>query len=259
MSAMEVTMHTVNIKNITLGSGKPRICLPIVGKTIDEIKSQAENIIKNPVDIVEWRADWFENTASSDAAGEAIHIIRSIIGNIPLLYTIRTSGEGGEFSLSFEQYAALIQEAAENPLIDAVDVEILSSTKTAITTLIAKLKNHAAVIASSHDFEKTPHKEEIIKRLQYMELCGADICKIAVMPQNTEDVLTLLSATNEAHQMLNQPIITMSMGKYGLISRLCGEVFGSALTFGCVGKASAPGQIDAIELNTVLDILHRNL
>ncbi len=252
-------MHTVTIKNITLGAGKPGICLPVVGKTIEEIRLQTENIIKNPVDIVEWRADWFENTADASAADEAIRTIHSIIGNIPLLYTIRTAKEGGELSLPFVQYAALVENAAGNPLVDAVDVEILSSSQADITALITGLKKHAAVIASSHDFEKTPDKEKIVERLQYMEFCGADICKIAVMPQNTEDVLTLLGATDRAHKILNCPVITMSMGKYGLISRLCGEVFGSALTFGCAGRASAPGQIDAAELNTVLDILHHNL
>ena len=41
----------------------------------------------------------------------------------------------------------------------------------------------------------------------------------------------------------DRPIITMSMAATGVISRVCGEVFGSALTFGAVGKASAPGQI----------------
>ena len=45
----------------------------------------------------------------------------------------------------------------------------------------------------------------------------------------------------------------------GLISRLCGEVFGSALTFGAVGKASAPGQMNAADLNTVLNLIHESM
>ena len=52
------------------------------------------------------------------------------------------------------------------------------------------------------------------------------------------------------------PAITMSMGKDGVISRLCGEVFGSCVTFGSHEKASAPGQMqmddpkDRIRKNT---------
>lgn len=249
---------TITIRNITLGSGMPKICLPIVGNTIEEIHSQAEIIMQNPVDIVEWRADFFAHTTDSSAVNEAILAIRRIICDTPLLYTIRTAREGGKSSLSFEQYAALIQQASQNPLIDAVDVEILSGSKDDVANLISTTKQTAIVIASSHDFTRTPAKEELIERLCYMDACRADVCKLAVMPQSAEDVLTLLAATSKARELINRPIITMSMGKLGLISRLCGEVFGSALTFGCAGQASAPGQIDAKELKAVLEITHNN-
>lgn len=75
-----------------------------------------------------------------------------------------------------------------------------------------------------------------------MQDMNADIPKIAVMPQNRKDVLTLLAATEEmATNYADRPIITMSMAGTGVISRLCGEVFGSSMTFGAAKKASAPG------------------
>ena len=40
--------------------------------------------------------------------------------------------------------------------------------------------------------------------------------------------------------------------------RLCGEAFGSALTFGSVGAASAPGQINAEDLREILALIHAN-
>ena len=86
---------------------------------------------------------------------------------------------------------------------------------------------------SNHDFFKTPYKEEIISRLCAMQEKGADIPKIAVMPQSKKDVLTLLSATNEmAEEYATPPFFTMSMAATGVISRLAGEVFGSCLKFG---------------------------
>ena len=94
-------------------------------------------------------------------------------------------------------------------------------------------------------------------RLQKMQEFGADLPKIAVMPQCRKDVLTLLAATEEmAGTYADRPIITMSMAKDGVISRICGEVFGSALTFGTAGKASAPGQIEVERLREVLEIFH---
>ena len=101
---------------------------------------------------------------------------------------------------------------------------------------------------------------ELIYRLRKMQDMGADILKVAVMPQNKADVLTLLSATEEMYRLYAQrPLLTMSMASDGVISRLCGEVFGSAATFGMVGQGSAPGQIPADQLEQVLEILHRAL
>ena len=92
---------------------------------------------------------------------------------------------------------------------------------------------------------------------QRMAELGCDIAKIAVMPQTPRDVLTLLSATEQMHTSHPEiPIITMSMGQLGLVSRLCGEVFGSALTFGAAGQASAPGQAPVQALRQVLNLLH---
>lgn len=252
-------MNTVTIKNITLGTGKPKICLPIIGKTPDDINTQANEIIKHPVDIIEWRADFFEGIRDISKVNEVAASLRKIIGEIPLLFTIRTANEGGEISITFDEYSKILTEVSHNNNIDAIDVEIMIADETQITDLIKNLKENVKVIASNHNFNSTPATAEIINRLKYMEICHADVCKIAVMPQSTDDVLTLLTATNTARKEVNQPIITMSMGATGLISRLCGEVFGSALTFGCVGQASAPGQINADQLSTVLDILHDNI
>ena len=70
-----------------------------------------------------------------------------------------------------------------------------------------------------------------------MQMRQADICKIAVMPQDATDVLTLLSATNEMYtHYASVPIVTMSMGQLGMISRVTGQLFGSALTFGSASK-----------------------
>ena len=80
------------------------------------------------------------------------------------------------------------------------------------------------------------------------------------MPKCKLDVLELLEATViMSEQYANRPIITMSMAGQGVISRLCGEVFGSCLTFGAVNKASAPGQINVEELNKVLTIINRSI
>lgn len=113
------------------------------------------------------------------------------------------------------------------------------------------------IVMSNHDFNKTPEREEIVRRLCKMQELNADLPKIAVMPKSAGDVLKLLQATNDmVTKYAETPIITMSMGGLGVISRIAGETFGSALTFGAAGKASAPGQVDVDSLVSMLNVLH---
>ena len=111
------------------------------------------------------------------------------------------------------------------------------------------------MIASNHDFAKTPPVEEMRRRLRRMEELGADAAKLAVMPVERQDVLNLLEVTLWAEQALGIPVVTMSMGKMGLLSRICGGLTGSAMTFASAGTASAPGQIPVDSMTELLKIM----
>ena len=156
-------------------------------------------------------------------------------------------------AIEVADYAKLNKEIAATGNVDLVDVEAFTGDEVVKEIIEAAHACGVKVVASNHDFDKTPDKDDIVGRLRKMQDLGADIPKIAVMPQSKLDVLTLLSATEEMNRLYaDRPIITMSMAGTGVISRLCGEVFGSALTFGAAGKASAPGQMGVNDLNTVL-------
>ena len=253
----KLIMNTVKIRDIEIGAGAPKIIVPIVGITKEDIIEEAKTFDSIPVDVVEWRADWFEGVFDFAKVEDVLKDLRTVLGNIPLLMTFRTSKEGGEKAIEPDAYAELNIKAAQTGYVDLVDVEIFTGDE-----IVKKIIDgaHAAgvkVIASNHDFFKTPAKADIIYRLRKMQDMNADIPKIAVMPQNKKDVLTLLAATEEmATNYADRPIITMSMAGTGVISRLCGEVFGSSMTFGAAKKASAPGQMGVNDLNTVLGLLH---
>lgn len=250
-------MNTVKVRNTVIGEGMPKICVPIVGVTKEAILDEARAITKLPADVVEWRIDWFENVFDFDALEDVMKGLREVLGDTPILMTFRTSKEGGEKAIEDEVYADINIRAAQTGLVDMVDVEVFTGDE-----IVKKIIDgaHAAgvkVVASNHDFFKTPDKDDIVGRLRKMQDLGADIPKIAVMPQNKKDVLTLLAATEEmANEYADRPIITMSMAGTGVISRLAGEVFGSALTFGAAAKASAPGQMGVEDLKQVLTLLH---
>lgn len=250
-------MNTIKVRDIEIGAGVPKIIVPIVGVTKEDIISEAKTFDSIPVDVVEWRVDWFEGVFDFFQVKDVLKELREVLGNIPLLMTFRTSKEGGEKAIQPETYAELNLKAAETGYVDFVDVEIFTGDDIVKRIIDGAHASGVKVIASNHDFFKTPEKSDIIYRLRKMQDMGADIPKIAVMPQTKKDVLTLLAATEEmTTNYADRPIITMSMAGTGVISRLCGEVFGSCMTFGAAKKASAPGQMGVNDLNTVLELLH---
>ena len=250
-------MNPVIVRNLKIGEGIPKICVPIVGTTKEEIVDEAKEILSLPAELVEWRADWFDDVFDFEQVKSVLSSLREILGETPILFTFRTAKEGGEREIEDSTYIALNKMAIESEKVDLVDVELFAGDKVVEEVLNIAHQNHVKVIASNHDFEKTPSKEEIILRLQKMQEMGADILKIAVMPRSSKDVITLLSATEEMNvDYAKRPLVTMAMSKKGLISRIAGEAFGSAITFGAAKKSSAPGQIQAEELRKVLGILH---
>ena len=250
-------MNTIKVRDIEIGAGAPKIIVPIIGVTKEDILNEAKTFDSIPVDVVEWRVDWFEHVFEFDKVEDVLKELRTALGNIPLLLTFRTRKEGGEKAIDTKDYKELNLRAAKTGYVDFIDVEIFTGDDVVREIIDGAHAAGVRVIASNHDFFKTPAKSDIIYRLRKMQDMGADIPKIAVMPQSKRDVLTLLCATEEmVTDYADRPIITMSMAGTGVISRLCGEVFGSSMTFGAAKKASAPVQMGVKYLNTVLDLLH---
>lgn len=244
--------NIIKAGNLLIGNGIPKICVPVVEDNHDDILKLAEVIYESTADMAEWRVDFYKDFHDIDAVNKTLIRIKEILGKKPLLFTFRTAHEGGQKDISYENYSALLKEAAVNA--DMADIEVYRSED--IGELISFVKKSAIVVGSYHDFNKTPRTDEMINRLKYMDSVGADIPKIAVMPGCRMDVIRLMEASLIAEEMLNKPVITMSMSGIGLISRVAAEITGSAVTFGCIGTPSAPGQIEACTLREIIDVLH---
>lgn len=258
-------MKTIRVRNLLIGSGAPKICVSVMGKEEKELKESVGRVITSPVDIIEWRMDYLADVRDFSHVMACGKTLRKMVGDIPLLTTFRTAQEGGEKEISLQDYVELNTQIAREDFADMMDVEIYRGAgseegKKQIEKLIALChEQQKIVVGSYHDFSKTPEEQEILERLYAMDKAGADIPKIALMPENFLDVCKVLKATAVAKQQMDKPLITMAMGGIGGISRVAGEYSGSAVTFGCVGKSSAPGQIETEQLLTVLDILHENI
>ncbi len=249
--------HTVQIKNLRIGEGMPKICVPVMGTTADEILSQAKTAKDAGPDLVEWRADFYEKLKDTKAVEGMLSALGNVLQDIPLLFTVRTDREGGNVCLSPEEYEEILVNAAACSFTDMLDVEIMPDQESTGRIIAAAHAKGVPIIGSNHHFEGTPANEIIDCIFSCMEKAGADILKMAVMPRNGHDVVRMMEQTLCWEEKTDRPLITMSMGALGTVSRMCGEMTGSSVTFASVTAASAPGQIDMTSLKTILQILHQ--
>ncbi len=250
----------VTVKGRVIGGGRPSVCVPLVAPDRQGLLAEATAVSQIRPDIVEWRVDYYNAVEDPERIKEALHSLREILPHYPLIFTCRAHSEGGYREIGGETRVALIKEIIRTGRIDMVDIELETGRET-IQGIVAEARKYGVyVIVSSHDFKKTPPREEMVARLLRAQDLGADMVKIAVMPAGPQDVLDLLAATLEFRQNhARVPAITMSMSGQGVISRVAGFLYGSTVTFAAGKEASAPGQIPIAKLRAAIEILEKAL
>lgn len=227
--------------------------VPITAKTKEQAIAQAKVIAANQdADLAEFRIDLLDFAADSKQVIALGHELKKILGDKPMIATIRTHNEGGKLTISDADYGKTYQAYLKQPFMDMLDVEMFRDQQVVKNTVKLAHDKKVLIVMSNHDFQKTPNEDEIVKRLLKQDELGADILKIAVMPQSKQDVFTLMNATLKVSQQSKKPLLTMSMGKLGTISRIATANMGGSFSFGMIGEASAPGQIDVTQLKQFL-------
>ena len=244
--------------NIMGAEARPLICTPLIGKTTEAILLELTEVLTKKPDIIEWRADFFDGIASTDQIIGVARQIQQTAGDTPIIFTIRSFQEGGQkIPLSDEQIIEVNAAVCRETAVEYVDCELRNSPEQIGYLRDIATQNHTGIIMSYHNFDHTPAKAALLAKLVEAEKSGADVAKIAVMPHNLDDVLILLQVTLDAKNSLKIPVITMSMGEYGALTRMVGGVFGSTVTFAVGQGSSAPGQIPIEDLRRVLEIVER--
>ncbi len=248
--------NPLRIRNRILGGPTPLTCLPLVAADPAALMDEAAEVRSFAPDCIEWRVDGFEAVRDPEAVLASLAALRGAIGDIPLIFTCRSAREGGFQDIPLEDRVRLDRRVAAAGLVDLVDIEISSGEAAVGEAKDACRGGGVKLILSYHNFDETPEERFLLDRLAGAQELGGDVAKVAVMPRNYRDVLTLLSATYTARtELLRIPIITMSMGAEGAVTRIAGGLFGSDLTF-AIGKAgSAPGQIPIEALRSAWSVL----
>ncbi|MDO7500512.1 type I 3-dehydroquinate dehydratase [Acinetobacter baumannii] len=243
---------TLNAQTQTAATAVKTI-VPITAKTKEQALAQAQVIANTAdADLAEFRIDLLSFASDTKQVIALGHELKKILGNKPMIATIRTKNEGGQLEISDADYGKTYQAYLKNPFMDWLDVEMFRDQKVVSEIVQKAHQKKVLVVMSNHDFQKTPSQDEIEKRLLKQDQMGADVLKIAVMPKSKQDVFILMNATLKVSQQTTKPLLTMSMGQLGTISRVATANMGGSYSFGMIGQASAPGQIDVTKLKQIL-------
>jgi len=247
----------VTVRQKIIGGTRPLVCIPLLATEKAALMDQAKALRPLSPDLFEWRADGYGKVADPADCLETLGALRAVIGDIPLIFTCRIASEGGMRPIDSKNRLTLIDAAVASALPDIVDIELCNPPAFIQAVQAAAARRGIRLILSHHDFAHTPDEAFILDKLEEAQVQGADIAKVAVMPANYKDVLTLLNATLKARcTRLKIPIITMAMGHAGAVTRLAGGLFGSDITFAIGGASSAPGQIPIDGLRQAMALLY---
>jgi 3-dehydroquinate dehydratase-1 len=236
----------------------PAVCAPLVARTADALLAECAIVAAKKPDVIEWRVDFFDAIGDARAVVETAARVKAAAAGIPILFTRRNSREGGEpIALNEQQVVDLYRAVCANGAADIVDFEVDNDP-----VHVAAVGDYARamkmpLVLSFHDFNATPMVDDIVAKFEQAQALGADVAKIAVMPQSNDDVFALLAATSRAARELLIPVVSMAMGPMGAITRTNGWLFGSAMTFAVGASSSAPGQMPIEDVRSVIEAMRR--
>ena len=217
------------------------ICVSIAEPRLKQAVKAANS---SKADCVEIRLDHLED--ASDL--KALKAVKK-----PLVVSCMPAWEGGKYRGDEEERVKLLMDCLS--YCEYVTIE-LNTKPNLRERLVEEAKTKGVkVIVSFHDFSGTPSKESMKKTVRREKTAGADIAKAAFTAKSYNDALRTMDILLE--KGFGIPLIVISMGSFGRISRILGPMLGSYLTYAAAGKGkeSAPGQLTVKEVKAMMKVL----
>ena len=125
-------MGVCKVKNIVIGEGMPKICVPVVSNNHQDIITDLIRLQSLDIDLIELRIDYFNELLDHQKLTELFKAIASMAIKQGIILTYRSVPEGGNGKLSNDEYMQLYSIALESGAFDIYDVELSSGTNTII-------------------------------------------------------------------------------------------------------------------------------
>lgn len=251
--------QNVRIGTVTLQNYEPKICVSLAEQDRDAylatLKELVEHAKTDPAryktDLVELRIDGFYRDLGLTGLMSLLQKARQVSEDMPLLATFRSLSQGGKEDITLQEYEQLLVSIAREKIVDAVDVEAFrGGDRIRKKEFVSEIRQYLPVILSDHQMNFTPTQQQLMENLEWMRQLNPDVIKMAVMPQNREDVLQFMMLSEMYAANHDIPLIMISMGELGKISRISGYITGSCITFASYKQSSATGQITLEDMNS---------
>jgi len=223
----------------------PKLCVAVIGSDASDIVEKAESLIRdNP--FLEFRLDYLSRPA---LALPKIKRFTQYHPHVTVIATCRREANGGKFKGSVASQLDILAKASAAGC-QLLDVELQSAVRCKPAQL-ERLRAHAALILSFHDFRATKKLEETLEK---MAALPADFYKVVSTATTLHDNVAMMKFLEQQSERLT--LIGMCMGEQGIISRVLGVRAGSVFTFASVSaeEKTAPGQVTAQELRSTYRI-----
>ena len=253
-------MHVVTGQLDNLSILKKKKQSFFVSLTLPDLRQAGDILSQVSVgsDAVELRVDLLKDPSSDsdipsfDYVAEQVSFLRSRT-SLPLIFTIRTQGQGGRFPDDAHDAAMELYKLALRSGSEFVDLEIAFPDE--MLRAVTEMKGHSKIIASHHDTKgqlawgNMSWMKYYNRALEY-----GDVIKLVGVAKNLDDNAALRKFKTWAEEAHDVPLIAINMGDNGQLSRILNG-FMTPVSHPSLPFKAAPGQLSASEIRKGLSLM----
>ncbi|KAM3160978.1 Pentafunctional AROM polypeptide [Lachancea thermotolerans] len=238
-------------------SGKREVKIPtnrssFVCLTFDDLAAHKEKIpdITAGCSAVELRVDQLKSY-DLDFVAKQLSILRLASSSLPIIFTIRTKSQGGQFPDDDKSTLGSLLSLALEVGVEFVDMELTLSSE--LQYSLVNNKRNTKIIGSHHDFDAKFdwNDSEWENRYNQALSLDVDVVKFVGTAKDFEDNLKL---EQFRLQHTAKPLIAINMADVGKMSRVLNTVL-TPVTSSLLPSASAPGQLTLSQINEIYTLL----
>ncbi|RRK09415.1 type I 3-dehydroquinate dehydratase [Lactiplantibacillus garii] len=244
-------MKTVTIGTVTLSAGMPKIGVVLTGADRQTLLGQAAQVLTSTAQVVVWRLSAYQELDNRAELINTASQLQQVLGTIPVIADFQTD----QAAVTPAEYYQTCLTLVNNRAVAAIDIDFTLVNQIDYVTLAKQMRANGVRLLLSRTLSVTTSESELVATYAAMAAAGADIARMTIDGQDARAVLKLMTATATARQQLEIPLIATVTGALGRFNSVCGQLTGSVLAFGRVGRVGEPEQLPVNQLKQALQTL----